>query len=63
MSLSEYWPFKVLYKIWKLNDFPVPGLPTIIKGTLLSIHVKQVNKFSLNALFSAIPFPFSITIS
>ena len=62
-SLSECSPFSVLYNIWKLKDFPVPGFPTIIKGTLLSIQVKQVNKFSLNALFNAIPVPFSIDIS
>ena len=63
ICLSEYSPFNVLYKIWKLKDLPVPGFPIIINGILLSIHTKHVNKFSLRALFKAIPFPFSMDIS
>jgi hypothetical protein len=55
--------FIELYNIWKLNDFPVPGFPTIINGTLFIIQVKHVKRFSLNDLFNAIPLPFSIVIS
>ena len=59
---SEYFPCMELYKIWKDKDFPVPGFPTIIKGTLFIMQVKQVKRFSRKALFRAIPLFFSIII-
>ena len=54
--------FNELYNIWKDNDLPVPGFPTIIKGTLLIMQVKHVKRFSLKARFKAIPLFFSIII-
>ena len=56
----EYFPLIDLFINWALNDFPVPGLPIIIKGIFVTTAINNKNTISSKDLFLPIPLSNSI---